>query len=263
MRLRAVTADVLGWGDPRTRLQKALDEDHFLLYAQRIQALKPDPADRPFCEILVRLQEEEDHMLPPGEFFTVAEELGMLQDIDRWVVAHTIAWCTRIEVRLRSPLCCLNLSADALRNPAFAGYVRALIESEGVPGSCLCFEICETDVLEHPQDVRGFINVLKPRGCSFTLDGFGSVQMSFNHLRDLPVDYLKIDSSIIQNMLHGPGELARARAISTICRKLGIRAIAGHVEKPEIFAKLVEIGFDYAQGFGIGLPAPIEGFLKA
>ncbi len=259
MYLRTATEDVLGWGNPQQRLKQALAKDDFLLYAQPMRALKPEPGDAPCLEILLRLREEEDNMLPPGGFFPFAAALDMLEDIDRWVVRHTIAWCARTEIRLRSPVCCINLSSSALRNPEFASFVRAQINAAGIPGRCLCFEIGEADALEYPQEFRGFIGALRTQGCRFTLENFGSVQVSFTHIRNLPIDYLKIDSGIIHGILRGPGELARARAISTTCRKLGIYSVATHVETPDVLAKLAEIGFDYAQGFIIAQPVPLSG----
>ena len=256
--LRAATEDVLGWSDPKRRLREALAENDFLLYAQHIRALKPELIARPCCEILLRLREEEDNMLPPGGFFPVAEALGMIEDIDRWVVANTVAWCAALADDPTAPVYCVNLSTDAVRNPEFAKHVRTLIQAAAIHGKHLCFEICEADIIAHPQDVRGFIGALRPQGCRFTLDGFGSTQMSFTHLRDLPINYLKIDGSIIRNILRNPGDLARARAITATCKKLDIRSIAGHVETPEILAKLTEIGCDYAQGFGVALPGPLN-----
>jgi EAL domain-containing protein (putative c-di-GMP-specific phosphodiesterase class I) len=255
--LRAITENILGWSNPKARLQKALTEDHFLLFAQRILPLKPRLRDQACLEILLRLQEEEDNMLPPGGFFPVAESLGMLEDIDRWVVRHTTAWCEKWIEHENAPMCCINLSTDALLNPEFSGFVRTQIKQHDVNGSRLCFEIAESDAIAHPEAVRKLIRALKPRGCRFTLDNFGSVKVSFAHIKDLPIDYLKIDGSIIQNIITSPGDFARARAISLTCQRLGIRAIAQSVESKAVLTKLTEIGFDYAQGFGISHPGPL------
>ena len=255
--LRAITENILGWSDPKTRLIKALANDDFLLLAQRIMALKPRLQDQPFLEILLRLREEEDNMLPPGGFFPVAEALNMLEDIDRWVVRHTIAWCALSAEDANAPMCCVNLSIDALLNPEFSVYVRSQLKHLGVSGSRLCFEITEPDAIAHPEAAIKFIRALKPQGCRFTLDNFGSVKVTFAHIKDLPIDYLKIDGSIIQNIITSPSDLARARAISLTCQRLGIRAIAQSVEGKAVLAKLTEIGFDYAQGFGIAHPAPL------
>lgn len=256
--LRAITENILGWSDPKARLIKALANDDFLLFSQHIMALKPGLLGQPFLEILLRLREEEDNMLPPGGFFPVAEALNMLEDIDRWVLRHTIAWCALSAEDADAPMCCVNLSIDALLNPEFAVYVRSQLKHQGVPGSRLCFEITEPDAIAHPEAALQFIRALKPQGCRFTLDNFGSVKVSFAHIKDLPIDYLKIDGSIIQNIITSPGDLARARAISLTCQRLGIRAIAQSVESNALQARLTEIGFDYAQGFGIAHPGPLS-----
>lgn len=254
--LRAITENILGWSDPKARLDKALANDDFLLFAQRIMALKTRLQDQPFLEVLLRLREEEDNMLPPGGFFPVAEALGMLENIDRWVVRHAIAWCAGLADSAKAPVCCINLSADALLNTDFAVFVQTQLKQQHFPGSRLCFEITESDAITHPEVTRKFIKALKPQGCRFTLDNFGSVKVSFAHIKDLPIDYLKIDGSIIQNIISSTGDLARARAISLTCQRLGIRAIAQNVESKAVLLKLQEIGFDYAQGFGISRPGP-------
>jgi len=256
--LRAITENILGWSNPEERLKRALADDDFLLFSQRILALKPPLEDRAFMEILLRLGEEEDNMLPPGGFFPVAEALEMLEDIDRWVVLHTMAWCAESAADENAPVCCINLSTEALLNPEFSVFVRAQIKKHHIPGLRLCFEITEPDVIAHPEAARKFIRAMKPQGCRFTLDNFGSVKVSFAHIRDLPIDYLKIDGSIIQNIITSPGDLARARAISLTCQRLNIRSIAQSVESTEVLVKLQEIGFDYAQGFGIAHPGPIS-----
>ena len=255
--LRAITENILGWSNPTARLDKALADDDFLLFAQRIMALKPQSEDQGCLEILLRLREEEDNMLPPGGFFPVAEALGMLEDIDRWVVRHTVAWCAKSANDANAPMCCINLSADALLNADFSVFLRTQLRQHGVPGSRLCFEITESDAIAHPEAALKFIRALKPQGCRFTLDNFGSVKVSFAHIKDLPIDYLKIDGSIIQNIITSAGDLARARAISLTCQRLGIRAIAQSVESDAVLTKLSEIGFDYAQGFGIAHPGPL------
>lgn len=256
--LRAITENILGWSNPEKRLKKALADDDFLLFSQRILALKPPLEDRACMEILLRLREEEDNMLPPGGFFPVAEALEMLEDIDRWVVQHTMAWCAGATDDAKAPMCCINLSTDALLNPDFSVFVLAQIKKYRIPGFRLCFEITEPDAIAHAEAVRKFIRALKPRGCRFTLDNFGSVKVSFAHIRDLPIDYLKIDGSIIQNIISSAGDLARARAISLTCQRLNIRSIAQSVESTALLVKLQEIGFDYAQGFGIAHPGPIS-----
>jgi len=261
--LRTITEDVLGWDNPEARLRKALSHDHFLLYAQRIAGIKPRLADEVALELLLRLKEEEDNLLPPGGFFPVAEALGMLGEIDNWVVRKTIAWCAAGGDDNLSPMCCINLSADSLLDPEFAERVRAQLREYDLPGHRLCFELEELDVLAHTDAALRLITALRTRGCKFALDNFGSVKVSFDHVRTLPVDYLKVDGGMIQNILKNPGDLARVKAISLTCQRLGMRVVASSVESADILNKLREISFDFAQGFGIGRPLPLESLRPA
>jgi EAL domain-containing protein (putative c-di-GMP-specific phosphodiesterase class I) len=235
----------------------ALDANQFLLFAQKIQPLQGDVPD-PLCyEVLLRLQEEEDHLLPPGGFIPVAERYGMLENLDRWVVRNLFSWCVQKEAAdaaWRMPLYCVNLSGASIMNPEFAKFVRAELQRSRFAARSLCFEIGEQDILASHAEVRQFIDTLKPAGCRFTIDAFGSAKVSFTHLKGLAIDFIKIDGVIIQNILRDPAEFAKARAIHTVCRRLAVRTIAEFVETDETLTRLREIGIDYAQGFGIARP---------
>lgn len=261
--LRTITEDVLGWDNPEARLRKALSHDQFLLYAQRIAGIKPRLADEIAFEVLLRLKEEEDNLLPPGGFFPVAEALGMLGEIDDWVLRKAVAWCAAGGEEHRAPMCCINLSADSLLDPEFPERVRAQLREHDLPGHRLCFELEELDVLAHTGAAQRLITTLHARGCKFALDNFGSVKVSFEHVRALPVDYLKVDGGMIQNILKNPGDLARVKAISLTCQRLGMRVIASSVETADILNKLREISFDFAQGFGVARPAPLDSLRAA
>lgn len=261
--LRTITEDVLGWANPEARLRKALKEDQFLLYAQRIAGIKPRLADETAFEVLLRLKEEEDHLLPPGGFFPVAEALGMLGEIDHWVVNKAISWCAVDVDPVRAPMCCINLSADSLLDKEFPQRVRAMLREHGLHGQRLCFELEELDVLAHTGAAQQLIAALRSSGCKFALDNFGSIKVSFEHVRALPVDYLKVDGGMIQNILKNPGDLARVKAISLTCQRLGMRVVASSVETQDILDKLREISIDFAQGFGISRPALLDNLRPA
>jgi EAL domain-containing protein (putative c-di-GMP-specific phosphodiesterase class I) len=259
--LRLMTEQLTGWNDPRSMLERALKENLFLLYAQKILPLKSGYPE-PLCyEVLLRMKQEEDNLLPPGGFFDIAESFGMMEQIDRWVVHALLDWCAE---RMRKtpaktlPMMCVNVSGAALANPAFPNTVRKELQASGVPARALCFEINERDVIEHHAAARAFIAALKPLGCRFTLDSFGSVKVSFMHLNGLPVDFVKIDGVIIESMLQGPLGPATVRAINMVCKEVGIRTIAEFVETKKILDKLREIDVDYVQGFGIARPEPIS-----
>ena len=259
--LRLMTEQLTGWNDPRAMLERALKENQFLLLAQKIVPLhagNPDPA----CyEVLLRLKQEEDNLLPPGGFFDVAESLGMMAKIDRWVVRAVLGWCAarqKAEPGKPLPMMCVNVSGPALRSTSFLGAVREELQRAGIAARVLCFEINERDVIEHPAAARAFVAALKPLGCRFTLDAFGSVRISFSHLNELPVDFLKIDGVIVEGMLQGPLGPATVRAIHMVCKEVGIRTIAEFVETKKTLDKLREIGVDYVQGFGVSRPAPVS-----
>jgi EAL domain-containing protein (putative c-di-GMP-specific phosphodiesterase class I)/PAS domain-containing protein len=260
--LHSLSDQLTGNEDPHAKLVRALQsEDEFLLFAQKILPLRSLPFEHGCFEILLRLREEEDNLLPPGGFIPIAEQFGLTEDIDRWVVRKVISWATakqKADPAWTMPLFCVNLSDAALSNPEFARFVRAELHRTKFAANRLCFEVGELETISNHDNVARFIAALKPAGCRFTADAFGSVKLSFSHLSGLALDYIKIDGVIIQNMFKTPGDLNKLRAIVGVCQKLGVRTIADFVEDDRTLEKLREIGIDYAQGFGIARPGPID-----
>lgn len=258
--VRTLASELLGSEEPRERIARALENDEFLLFAQRIEPLAPQGLE-PLFEVLLRLREEEDNLLPPGGFLPVAERYGMMEALDRWVVRNVLARSSRLRAQALGrapPLYCVNLSPAAVESAEFARYVLQELERSGVPGGSLCFEIGETDVSARRDAVAQLLRALAPAGCRFTVDAFGSTRVSFSQLKGLRFDFVKIDGAIVQHLRRDPAALAKARAIQTVCRRLGVRTIAEFVEDEETLARLRAIGIDYAQGFGIARPGPIE-----
>lgn len=251
----------MGQENPRQNLVRAMQQDEFLLFAQKILALKPLPFDQACYEILLRLQEEELHMLPPGGFIPIAERYGMTEDIDRWVVHRLITWSMDRRKNApdwQIPLFCINLSGASICNPEFANFVRMELQRSGFPAKQLCFEIGELETISSHDNIGHFIAALKPVGCRFTADSFGSVKLSFANLSGIRMDFIKIDGVIVQNMFKTPADEAKLKAIVGVCQKLGVRTIAEFVEDERTLEKLRELGIDYAQGFGIDRPGPID-----
>ncbi len=258
--LNSITGQLMGWDDPRSKLVRALAENHFLLFTQQILALKNGASDPVVYEVLLRLREEEDNLLPPGGFIPIAEQYGMLEEIDRWVVHNLISWCIekqKTQPGWHVPLFCVNLSETTLGNPEFAKFARQELRRPGFPARSLCFEIGEIEAINNHDAVRNFITALKPVGCRFTIDAFGSVKVSFAHLKGLAVDFIKIDGVIIQNMFKTPDDMAKLKAMINVCQKIGMQTIAEFVESKETLDKLRELGVDYVQGFGVARPGPI------
>lgn len=260
--LRAIQSELSGWDDPCAKLAAAMREDRFLLLQQRIAPLK-EGLPAPICyEILLRLQEEEDNLLPPGGFLALADSAGMMEEVDRWVVRSLIVRVQEQQKRNRgwqAPLFWVNLSRAALVSAEFARSVQRQVRDEAFAGRALCFELAEPDVVAHAAEARRLIEALKPLGCRFAVDAFGSGKPAFAALKALPVDFVKIDGVIVQNLLRNPAELAKARAINAACQQMGVRTAAEFVEDAATLSALRKIGVDYAQGFGIADPEPLFG----
>jgi EAL domain-containing protein (putative c-di-GMP-specific phosphodiesterase class I) len=259
--LRLLNEQLVGWDNPRAMLERALQQDdQFLLLGQKLLSLKPDAADPLLYEVLLRLKQEETNMLPPGGFFPIAEGLGMMPDIDRWVVRHVVAWgvaWTKKNPGKRLPLMCVNLSGETFEDKSFLPFLAEQLDQSGLPRRSLCFEVNETDIIEYRRRAQDFVAAVRPR-CRVTLDSFGSVKVSFRHLAGLTVDFIKIDGVITQDIVRDPAALAKVRAINAASQKLGIRTIAEFVETEETLDKLREVGVDYVQGFGVARPEPIS-----
>lgn len=259
--LRLLNEQLVGWGNPRAMLERALEQDdQFLLLGQKLLSLKSGAADPLLYEVLLRLKQEETNMLPPGGFFPIAESLGMMPDIDRWVVRHVITWAigwAKKNPGKHLPLMCVNLSGETFEDKSFLPFLEKQLNQAGLQPRALCFELNETDIIEYHRRARDFVAAVRPR-CRVTVDSFGSVKVSFGHLAGLTVDFIKIDGVITQDILRDPAALVKVRAINTASQKLGIRTVAEFVETRQILDKLRETGVDYVQGFGIARPEPLD-----
>jgi len=258
--LSLMTKRLTGWEDPRAMLEQALHQDQFLLLVQKIVAVRSGAAEPQCYEVLLRLQQEEESLLPPGGFLDLADSLGMVEDLDRWVLRRLLSWGgsrLKSDPAVRLPMMCINVSTPALNNPEFADLVRNELDRSSYPPRALCFEIDDRDFIEHQGSVQRFIAAVKP-DCRIMVDNFGGVRVSFSHLAGLAIDFLKIDGAIVQNIHRDPTELIKAWAINLACQKVGMRTIAKFVETRETLDMLREIEIDYVQGFGIARPAPIS-----
>ena len=246
--------------DPSAQLRQALKEDRFVLYAQTIRPLAATAAFPRFFEVLLRMRGENQRLLPPADFFPVAKRYNLMGEIDRWVVRTLIKWSLdkhRGDLAREMPLYSVNLAVASLRDPEFVLDIRSELQRHDFPGSNLCFELAEPDVIGDHRAVQAFMSTLRPLGCRFALDCFGGTKAPFASFANLTLDFLKIDGAIIQSILTDPDSLAKIRTIATAARKIGMRTIAEFVESDDTVATLRKLGVDYAQGFGIGRPGPI------
>jgi len=242
------------------RLRQALDEDRLCLYYQPIVPLAAGEADDggAHYELLVRLVDEAGEIVPPGAFLPAAEQYNMATTLDEWVVRRAFDWLAADPARIDGlALCSINLSGHSLRSNVFLDFLLGSLRGRRIPAERICFEITETAAIGNLVQATRFIETLRALGCRFALDDFGSGLSSFGYLKNLPVDYLKIDGVFVKDIADDPIDLSVVRAINEIGQVMGKRTIAEFVESEAIMARLAEIGVDYAQGYAVGRPQPL------
>ncbi len=240
-----------------SRLQDALDRDRLRLYAQPIVPTDGD-ADTP-ChhEILVRV-EEGGEIITPGAFMPAAERYNLMPRIDRWVVSNTLAWLADACRAGGDPgLWTVNLSGASLSDERFRAELLDMVRRAGFPPGVLCFEVTESAAIAQLSQVARFMGEVKALGCLFALDDFGSGLSSFAYLKQLPVDFLKIDGSFVKDIVDDPADRALVEAINTVGHTLGLSTIGEYVENDNIMTMLRTMGVDYGQGFHLGRPRPL------
>jgi len=256
--LESLVAKVSGWGDPEARLREAFADEEFILLGQSIV-----PLDRtrplPFrLELLVRLQEEEINLQPPGAFFPALEACGMMATLDRWVVARAAAWW-QSRNGISNTVLNVNLSPETLDESDFVDYVQAQLLEFRIPPATFCFEVPVSDVAAGSPTFLAAIEKLKAAGCGFAVTGFGRDSASLDALRVTGAPLVKIDGSMVRSVSEDPDAYLRVRSIHRLCNKAGVVTIAEFVERPETVSKLQEIGVDYVQGYGVAKPEALAG----
>jgi len=241
------------------RLRQAFDSGQFRLYAQPIQPLEPHEFAKPFShyEILLRLFDANGQAISPDEFIPAAEYYSMMPKLDRWVVRELLQAVLSLSKQSPCPVFAINLSGQSLDDPKFLPYVLEAIRRSGVPTGMLCFEITERVAISNLELARKFIDTLKLLGCSFSLDDFGTGVSSFGYLKELPVDYLKIDGSFIKDIATDDVGRAMVQSVNQVGQLMSVKTIAEYVENEQIIQILRDIGIDYGQGYGISRPIPL------
>ncbi len=243
--------------DLTERLVSALRRDEFILYGQAIAPLTPDERDRPFQEILIRFQEEEAKLLPPGSFLPVLEEYGLMPHVDRWVVNRICTWvrsALAIKPDWQVPQNSINLSAATLSDRSFAAFTCRHLRAAALPDGTMLFEVtCDCAVLQ-VKTLLGLMAQLRPAGCAFILARFDGGPEAFALLRRLAPEYVKLSPGLVRVLDQGKPGLERFDAINRECQALGTKTIAEHVESDRTIALLRELGVNFGQGFGIRVP---------
>ncbi|MEP4557008.1 EAL domain-containing protein [Cobetia amphilecti] len=257
-----------------TEITAAIEEQRLVLYQQPIvSTLATAPADNaepgndPQCElhcelhyeVLVRLKGRDGTIIAPGAFLPAAERYGLSAAIDEHVIRQYLSWLAAHPAHAqRLTMVSLNLSGHSISSPSFRDLLVTLVRDSGIPGDKLCFEITESVAITRLGDARAFFEALGALGCSFALDDFGSGVSSFGYLKNLPVDFLKIDGAFIRDMDTNRVSYSIARAIAEVAREMGMKTVAEFVGSAQVLASVATIGADYVQGYALGMPEPLE-----
>jgi len=240
------------------KTQRALDHNRFQLMFQRIAPLQAGDDGRMHFELLLRMQDESGTLVSPGVFMPIAERYHLATAIDRWVILNAFQWLgANADRQRRISLCSINLSAGSLSDPNFVSFLLATRHACHVPAEIICLEITETAAMDDLGVAADVIRDLRSLGIHFALDDFGSGMCSFAYLKNLPVDYLKIDGSLVKQIDTDQTSCAIVQSINQIAQATGKKTIAEFVENDAIRQILTRIGVDFGQGYGIHRPAPI------
>lgn len=233
-----------------SRIRDALRERRMVLYAQPIVSLATGQTVQ--HELLIRMLSEEGELVPPGDFLPIAEEYGLIREIDRYVIREAMAFAGvghNVE---------LNLSADSLSDPSLLHYVKGELEAYDVEPARVVFEITETAMMDDEENAQEFVRGVAALGCAVALDDFGTGYGGFHYLKHLPVKYLKIDREFVTDLHQDSADRHVVEAIVRLAKGMGLLTVGEGVEDPATLGILSELGVDQVQGWALGRPAPIR-----
>lgn len=239
-----------------SRIDEALDKSTFELRCQPIVSINGNNVAVHHSEVLLRVPDGNGNLISPVDLIMAAEHFRRMSSVDRWVIEHAFRWMAERRDRLDElGGLTINLSGASLNEEGLIDFVISQAETYKIPMNKVCFEITETVGISHLSSASEFISELKKQsGCSFSLDDFGSGQSSYSYLKNLPVDYLKIDGTFVDKMDQNPYDFAVVKSITEIGHFMGKKIIAERVESEAVLKMLRQIGVDYAQGYYLGKP---------
>ena len=258
---KAKQSDELEWVK---KLRQGLEENRFCLYTQSIRPLKAlgnksSGDEMNNYEILLRFVDDNGTVVPPGIFLPIAEHYNLMPQIDRWVIHHLFSHLAENDSQDWQNCCfAINLSGATLNDDQFLHFMHQQFDLFNLPPSIFCFEVTETVAVSNLTQASEFINSLKAMGCRFALDDFGTGMSSFAYLKNLPVDYVKIDGSFVKDIVSDPAAKAIVAAIHNVGKVMGLNTVAEFVETEIIMDTLDELQVDYAQGYYFDKPSPLD-----
>ncbi len=246
-----------------SRITSAVEENRFELFYQPIVRLgENEKSAKGHYELLLRMRDENGELVGPDQFIPAAERYNLMSTLDRWVIHQALS-----QLADRNPAVAeahytlaINLSGTSLSDDRFLEYVIGELKSQRLPRGAICFEITETAAISNLSRVIHFMQTLKKLGCMFSLDDFGSGLSSFTYLKNLPVDYLKIDGQFIRNVAEDLVDESMVKAITQVGQAMGIETIAERVESRAVVDKLGQLGVRFAQGFYFARPTSVQTF---
>ncbi len=243
------------------RITRAMEEDRFRLNCQPILPLKNCDDDRRYFEILLCMIDVNGKIIPPMAFIPAAERYHLMANIDRWVIRNTFSTYRQLLDNIHGECDCvfsINLSGVSLGDKSLLGFIREQLAIQGVPPQAFCFEITETSAIVNLSNTVALMTALKAVGCRFMLDDFGSGMSSFAYLKNLPVDFIKIDGAFVKDIATNPIDLAMVQSIHSIAEAMTIETIAEFVESAAVVELLESMGVHYGQGYFLGRPVAIN-----
>ncbi|WP_256250616.1 EAL domain-containing protein [Nitrosomonas sp. Nm51] len=242
------------------RIIQAIKGGEFYLYCQKIIPLDANSLSPTQYEILIRMAEEENNLMPPGSFLPLVDQLKMMPQLDRWVASYIVKTLSENAQKCRTVFS-LNVAKDTLCDKTFIEFIQDKIQKSKIPPNQLCFEIEELDAKSNLIETMFFTEKIRELGCLVTLCGFSQDSQSVELLKKIKIDFLKIDGIIVCNMIYEHDDLAKVKNINQIARQLNIKTIAELVENKETISKLREIGIHYVQGLGVEKPYPLNNLM--
>ena len=245
------------------QLRGALKADRLVLFAQRIAPLsRPDAAGG--YELLLRMQAEDGTLVAPGPLILAAQRYQLLPTIDRWVIQRSLQMLSPYRTMLQSSglTMSINMSGQSLGDETCLQQFKEQLRAANLPKGCVTVEITEQAAVTNMVRAGAMIEELRGLGCSFALDDFGTGANTLSHLKNLKVSRVKIDGSFVRDILTDRNSFATVKAIVELARTLSIETVAEYVESDAILQAVRRLGVDYAQGFAIGKPQPLDVLLS-
>ncbi|WP_370981457.1 putative bifunctional diguanylate cyclase/phosphodiesterase [Agaribacterium sp. ZY112] len=242
-----------------SRLDKAINNNDFVLNFQPIVGIDKPYAPYVHYEVLIQYRDDIGNLVQPSQFLPSAERYGKSPAIDLWVIKQTFSYLRNNPEHVARLGCCsVNISGHTIASDRARETIINMVRAANFPANKVCFEITESSAMQNLNEAIEFMRTLRALGCRFALDDFGTGFSSFSYLKNLDVDYLKIDGSFVQDVVRDNIARAMIQAISAIAKEMGIRTVAEYVENDIVLRELKSLGVDYAQGFGIAKPMPLE-----